>query len=167
MFNIYKEIANHLRATVPALKTIDADKGQLANPEQAYPLDYPAVLIDLDTVDWGDIGKKAQKGKSLIGITVAILPTAQTQEGSPNIDNFVEEMEVINDVFGALSGFLGLSRYKTFRQKRYDTIQAYTHLFNTSLTDRSAQKTCTMVPVPVNVKTYTPNTIVSFPEELK
>ncbi len=149
MFNIYKEIADQLRASVPGLKTIDADKGQLANPEQAYPLDYPAVLIDLDTVEWGDIGKKTQKGKSLIGITVAVLPTAQTQEGSPTIDDFVEEMEVINDVFGALSGFLGLSRYKTFRQKRYDTIQAYTHLFNTSLIDRSAQKNYTKVEVVV------------------
>ncbi|WP_297096409.1 hypothetical protein [uncultured Draconibacterium sp.] len=155
MFNIYAEIANHLRETVPALRTIDADKGQLANPEQAYPMDYPAVLIDLDTVDWAELGKKAQKGGAQIGITVAVLPTGQSSPDSPTLDTFVQEMDVINDVYGALSGFLGLTRKRTFRQKRWDTVQAYTHLFNNTLTDRTAQKTYEKVEVPFEINPAT------------
>lgn len=152
MFNIYKEIANHLRETVPALKTIDADKGQLANPEKAFPMDYPAVLIDLDNIDWKDLGNKAQQGKSQIGITVAVLPTTHSHQTSPTLDNFVDEMDVINNVYAALSGFLGLSRGRTYRQKRWDTVQAYTHLFNTTLTDRSAQKTYSKMQVSSDIQ---------------
>ncbi len=167
MFNIYKEIANHLREKVPALKTIDADKGQLANPEKAFPIDYPAVLIDLDSVDWSDLGKMVQKGKSKIAVTVAVLPTKHSHQTSPTLDDFVIEMDVINEVYAALNGFMGLARGKTYRQKRWDTIQAYTHLFNNTLTDRSAKKTYTKNPVPANIKMYTNKTVVNFPDDLK
>lgn len=151
MFNIYADIANHLKEKLPELRTIDADKGQLANPEQAFPMDFPAVLIDLDVVDWAEMGKKLQKGGANIGITVAVLPTAQSSQSSPTLDDYVTEMDIIDKVFGVLSGFLGLTRTKTVRQKRWDTIQTYTHLFKTGLTDRSAQKTYTTVEVPVKV----------------
>lgn len=147
MFNIYADIAAHLRQSVPALRTIDADKGQLANPEQAFPMDYPAVLIDLDTIDWANLGQKAQKGAGQIGITVAVLPTSQSHEGSPTLTEFVQEMEVIKNVYAALAGYLGMSRKKTYRQKRWDTIQAYTHIFNVQLTDTSAQKSYTKIVV--------------------
>ncbi len=152
MFNIYKEIANHLREKLPELKTIDADKGQLADPEQAYPISYPAVLIDLDAIDWNDMGNRAQNGKTNIGITVAVLPVHQSHQNSPTLDNYVEQMEIVNQVYSALSGFMGLSRVKTYRQKRYDTIQAFTHLFKNTVVDRSAQKSYTQKPVPPDIE---------------
>lgn len=147
MFNIYADIANHLKEKLPELRTIDADKGQLANPEQAFPMDFPAVLIDLDTIAWDELGKKLQKGKANIGITVAVQPMAQSAANSPTLDTFVAEMDIITKVFGALSGFLGLTRTNTSRQKRWDTIQAYTHIFKTNVTDNSAQLTYTTVVV--------------------
>ncbi len=153
MFTIYKQIADHLRDKLPALRTIDADKGQLADPEKAYPLLFPAVLIDLDNIDWSNQGNHVQNGKCNIAITVAVLPVNQSHQDSPTIDDFVGQMEIINQVYSELAGFIGLSRLKTYRQKRYDTIQAFTHLFTTTLTDRSASKGYTKHPVPADIKT--------------
>ncbi len=152
MFNIYKQIADHLREKLPELRTIDADKGQLADPEKAYPLLFPAVLIDLDNIDWSNQGSKIQNGKSNIAITVAVLPVNQSHQDSPTIDDFVGQMEIINQVYSELAGFIGLNRLKTFRQKRYDTIQAYTHVFTNQLTDNSASKVYTKHPVPPDIK---------------
>lgn len=167
MFNIYKLIADRLQEKLPTLRTIDADKGQLANPEQAYPIDFPAVLIDIDTVDWAEFGKKMQKGKGLVGITVAVQPTAQSHEGAPNIGTYVTEMEVVNDVWRALTGYLGLCRVKTTRQKRLDTIQVFTHTFTISLQDHSAMPTYTNNPAPPELKMYTNKSIANFPEDLE
>ncbi len=152
MFNIYKQIADRLRANIPGLKTIDADTGQLADPEKAYPLLFPAVLIDLDNIDWSTLGNKMQSGKSNIAITVAVLPVNQSHQDSPTIEGFVEQMEIINQVYAVLESFIGLNRIKTFRQKRYDTIQAYTHIFTNKLTDNSASKGYAKHPVPPEIK---------------
>ena len=151
MFSIYKQIADRLREQLPGLRTIDADKGQLADPEKAYPIDYPAVLIDLDQAAWKELGNKAQNGKGNIGITVAVLPVHQSHQNSPDIEAFVSQMDIINQVHGVLSGFLGLCRTATSRQKRYDQVQAYTHMYAVTLTDTSAQKVYTKHPVPVEV----------------
>ncbi|MDX9703915.1 MAG: hypothetical protein RBU23_12865 [Candidatus Auribacterota bacterium] len=167
MFNIYKQIADRLRDQLPELKTIDADKGQLSDPEHAFPIDYPAVLIDLDNIDWADLGNNAQKGKSKIAVTVAVLPVHQSHQDSPTIDGFVEQMEIVNSVYTVLSGFLGLSRVNTHRQKRYDTVQAYTHVFTNNLVDRSAQKGYVKKQALPDLKIYTPNTIANFPEVLE
>ena len=127
------------------MRTIDADKGQLANPEKAFPMDYPAVLINLDTVGWLDLPNKVQEGKLQVGITVVVLPTSHPHSGSPTIDDFIDEMQIINDVYGVLQGFLGLKRIKTSRQKRWDTLQAYTHIFTNKLTDKTAQRKFTKI----------------------
>lgn len=166
MFNIYKLIATRLRDKLTGLGTIDADKGQLVNPEQAYPLNYPAVLIDLDNIDWKDLGQKTQKGSGTIGITVAVQTTGQTHQNAPGLDRFIDEMEIVNEVFRVLNAYLGLSRVRTSRQKRLDAIQVYTHVFKISLEDKSAMKTYIKNPTPPKLKMYTPQTVANFPEDL-
>lgn len=167
MFNIYKLIATRLRNKLPQLGTIDADKGQLANPEQTYPLNYPAVLIDLDNIDWKNLGQKTQKGSGTIGITVAVQTTGQSHEDAPDLDRFIDEMEIVNEAFTVLNTYLGLSRIRTHRQKRLDAIQVYTHIFKIALEDKSAMKTYIKNPTPPKLKMYTPQTVANFPEELK
>jgi hypothetical protein len=165
MFTIYQQIANRLQSKVTGLRTIDFDNGQLADPEKAYPLDYPAVLIDLEDIVWNDEAQKIQSGKATLSITVAVLPVNQSHQNSPTINEYVRQMAVINDVYTALKGYSGgdippvpepvegdpvgepvepvsfspLTRTRTQRQKRYDKIQAFTHTFTTSFKDRTAQ----------------------------
>lgn len=201
MFTIYQQIANRLRAKLPALHTIDYDKGQLADPEKAYPLDYPAVLISLEDIVWKDEGKHIQRGTATIAVTVALLPTEVSLQNSPTINSFVEKMNLVNLVYTSLKGyrggetitvgvalggdpdepdaepvevtitgasFTGLTRTRTQRMKRYDTIQAFTHLFTTSFADNSAQPVYVKPPedTGLELKVHTPNTVINFPEEL-
>lgn len=70
MFTIYPQIANRLRSIVTDLGTIDYDYGQLASPEQAAPMDYPAVLVSIESAKWAETGQKVQKGSLVIAVTV-------------------------------------------------------------------------------------------------
>lgn len=199
MFTIYQQIANRLRVKFPELRTIDYDKGQLADPEKAYPLDFPAVLISLEDIAWKDEGKQIQRGTSTIAITVALLPTEVFRQDSPTLNNFVANANIINEVFTVLKSYRGgetiviqeafsdpdtndvtpevtiigasfspLTRTRTQRMKRYDTIQAFTHLFTTSFTDNSAQPIYVKPEqeIGMNLKIYTNNTLANFPESL-
>lgn len=190
MFTIYPQIANRLRNKVAALRTIDYDFGQLANPEEAYPMDYPAVLISVESAKWNEVGQKVQKGSLVIAVTVAILPTIfNTGQSSPELYKYPYMMQPVNDVFKAIRGykggeiingieedenievqgsaFTGLLRTDTLRMKRYDTIQAYTHLFKCEITDESAQPVYIKQPTPPEIKMYTPNSVLNFPEDLE
>jgi hypothetical protein len=167
MFTIYQQIANRLKDKLSDLKTIDFDSGQLADPEKAYPLDFPAVLIDMEQIDWQDNSQKVQSGKATISVTVAVLPVNQSRQDSPTINSFIKQMGIINLVYTALKGYTGgetitieaepigeepaepeviqgvsfspLTRIRTQRQKRYDRVQAFTHTFTCSFKDRTAQ----------------------------
>lgn len=191
MFTIYPQIANRLRTAIADLKTIDYDKGQLANPEKFYSIDFPAVLISVESVKWSDGGNKAQKGDCVISITVAINPVAQTHQNAPDIWRYINQMKVINTVYTNLKGYKGgdvitgtdeddqeviiqgsaftaLTRTATQRMKRYDSIQAFTHVFNCQITDNSAQPVYVKVPdpiapAPMELQVKTPNKELVFP----
>jgi len=190
MFTIYPQIANRLRSKVTALRTIDYDMGQLASPESALPMDYPACLISIESAKWEENGQKVQKGNLIIAVTVAIRPTVfNTGQTSPDLYKYPEMMQPVNDVFSALTGykggelitgtdgegegvelqgipFSGLSRSDTQRMKRYDEIQAYTIIFRCNITDSSAKPVYVKHPVLPELRIYTPHTVAVFPEEL-
>ena len=190
MFTIYPQIASRLRSKVTALRTIDYDYGQLANIEQAAPIDYPACLISIESAKWAENGQKVQKGSLIIAVTVAIRPTVfNTEETSPELHLYPAMMQPVNDVFKALTGykggeaitgvdaednvveiqgtpFTGLTRSDTQRMKRYDDIQAFTHIFRCDITDSSAIKQYIKHPTPPDIKTYLPGTLAVFPENL-
>lgn len=190
MFTVYPQIANRLRSKVAALRTIDYDQGQLANPEHAAPMDFPACLISVEKAKWSGIRQNKQRGALILAVTVAIRPTIMhTGQTSPELYLYPAMMQPVTDVFTALSGykggekitginneeevveiegtpFTGLTRTDTQRMKRYDEIQAYTHLFSFELTDSSAEKAYVKNPAPPEIRAYTPNSVAVFPEEL-
>lgn len=183
MFTIYPQLANRLRSKVAALHTIDYDYGQLSNPEKASPMDYPACLISVESAKWSENGQKTQKGSLVIAVTVAIRPTIfNTEETSPDLWKYPAMMQSVNDVFTALTGykggdvitgvddegdaveiqgtpFTGLTRSDTQRMKRYDEIQAYTHLFRCDITESSAKRVYVNHPTPPDIK---PNIVTSI-----
>jgi hypothetical protein len=195
MFTIYPQIANKLRGEVPGLQTVDYDKGQLALPEKYFSLNFPAVLISVESVKWNDGGKNTQTGDVVVAVTVAINPVVQnTQASAPDIWKYITQMQVINDAYTKLKGYKGgdeipgldenneevivqgssftaLTRTTTQRMKRYDQIQAFTHVFTCQLKDNSAQPVyvkpaAPIAPVPPEIRAYTPNSVAVFPEEL-
>jgi len=195
VFTIYPQIANRLRSKVTTLRTIDYDYGQLADPGQAAPMDYPSVLVSIESAKWTENGQKVQKGSLVIAVTVAIRPTIfNTAQTSPELWKYPAMMQPVLDVFTVLTGFkggeiiegvdhegeeveiqgipfTGLIRTDTQRMKRYDEIQAFTHVFRCDITESSARPVY-VKPTPqlaendLELRVYTPNTVIVFPEEL-
>lgn len=76
------------------------------------------------------------------------------------VDNDDEDVEIQG------SSFTGLTRSDTLRMKRYDEIQAFTHIFRCDLKESSAKPVYVKHPVPPEIRTYLPNTVAVFPEVL-
>lgn len=61
---------------MPDLKVVDEDYGQLEMLDQesrdAYPLTFPAVLIDASSVEWSNIGGLNQKGTATVRVRLII-----------------------------------------------------------------------------------------------
>lgn len=66
--SIQKQVADNM----PELSLVDEDYGQLHPQEDTYPVTFPAVLIQVEEIDWQDIGGGKQKGNASIRVKLAI-----------------------------------------------------------------------------------------------
>lgn len=107
MLNTYKQIAQHLDATVPTLQYIDWDKGQFQNVEEEQYVPCPAVLISIN-INWQGAGNGRQNGTAFIAVKVIVDVANESHTQSTRIDNFVTEMDITQQVHAQLNGFKGI-----------------------------------------------------------
>ena len=67
---------------IPVLKYIDENWGQ-AHTSQPNPVKYPMALIDVESVEWGNLGNHVQLGKARIVVSVSALRLSNTSKGAP------------------------------------------------------------------------------------
>lgn len=60
--NIYGNVVTTLLATVPELKTVDIDLGQLEENPPQIPYEEPAVLFKIENIIWSDYDGSKQIG---------------------------------------------------------------------------------------------------------
>lgn len=76
MESILEDLVNLIGNAMPDLKIVDEDYGQLEMLDQenrdAYPLTFPAVLIDAANVEWSTIGGLNQKGTATVRVRLII-----------------------------------------------------------------------------------------------
>lgn len=106
LHNLFPQLCDHLRAAVPALGTIDIDMSQL-DYEDGEPIKYPAVFIDLENVNWTDLGGGIQKGPGTLRFTVAVEVSEESYEGAAGRENMLERLKVIQQVHQALQHHQG------------------------------------------------------------
>lgn len=106
LHSLFPQLADHLRAAVPALGTIDLDMGQL-DYQSNEPIAYPAVYIDVESIPWQDRGQGVQTGQALLRFTVAVEVSEETQEGSAQRNPAMERLLVIQQVHEALQHHQG------------------------------------------------------------
>jgi hypothetical protein len=133
--NIQKQLG-----TIPSLKYIDEDWGQLDDYSPHPPTQFPLALIDIGSIEFSHIGmdkkvvpQNRQMATGTIVITVANLRLTNTSLRSPKQqkDNVWEIWNVIECVHQELHGFKpdcnsgAMMRTALRRIKRDDGIQEY------------------------------------------
>ena len=70
MESLLLPIINHISQSFPEIPYVDEDYGQLEAIDNdnvdTYPVVFPCVLINTDSVDWSSLSAKSQKGTAHI-----------------------------------------------------------------------------------------------------
>ena len=87
---------------------VDEDYGQLEviddDGREMYPITYPAVLIDLEQVDWSELAGKSQMGEARLKIRLIIDCYDDTHSGSGTEVRIIEREELRKRLHGLLEG---------------------------------------------------------------
>lgn len=142
-------------AEAPAIKYVDEDWGQLDDYSPNPPVKWPCVLIDVNTAQWSNEGKKVQMAIVQVSIKVAnqrltnssgMAPQSQ-KEKAWEIFDYMETVHVALHGF-ALNGKTGpLMRTTTRKIKRADGVQMYEVIYSVQLFDDSARPQTTSTPL--------------------
>jgi hypothetical protein len=151
---LYESLLTRLTNEVPELDWIDEDAGQLENPGESYPVQFPCVLINLQSIKWDSGLKGQQTGNAVISIRVAFKIEEDTHKGAPDIRIPLNRLKLVNKVHTALHGFGGfilpdtanvgqftdshfkrLVRSSTVAEKREDGLKVYQMDYLTNIKD--------------------------------
>ena len=125
---------------MPALRYIDKDWQQLTIPQP--PVQWPCCLIDLDSVDYTQLGGRARRAEAQITLTVADEPLTRSSAQAPSKNEAYDTLDVVAAVRDTLHGWrvpgttqdLAVKNIaKTFRDKGH---VVYTLTFATAWTER-------------------------------
>ena len=149
MKQLLKDIQQRLIDTVPELKYVDEDWGQLNYYEPHHPVQYPAAVINVSGVQWNNMGKHVQQGSVEIAINVADIKLTNSSGKAPATQrqHAFSIFSKLSAIQAALHGWAGsrhygpLVRTATRRIKRDDGIIHYEVIYECSLTDNAAEIT--------------------------
>lgn len=141
MKTIYTSVIERLKTTVPALRDIDMDYGQLeqTNP----PVAYPCALITLNIPECKNLTDDIQDCKAEISIRLAFDPlnAGSTAAHSPEEvrERSLSPYEIIADVYTALQGFNDMERRAQGKESR-SKIFIYKMVFRQDFEDYTASE---------------------------
>ena len=143
MKNIFKAVTARLD-TIPSLKWVDEDKGQMnfASP----PVSFPCALVDIQLPKTENLNAKIQDCDALITIRLAFDFSGNTSSSTPAIarDKSLAYYDIVEEVYKALQGwgtaeFNPLERKSFVQEKRPDGYKVVAIPFETAYRDTSAK----------------------------
>lgn len=109
MESLLVNLLNHISSSIPRLRTVDEDYGQLEaiddDSKDMYPLTFPAVLIDTPTTSWSNTGNDGQIGECSLRVRLVIDCYDDTHTGSHTTDRILQREELRKELHRALQGF--------------------------------------------------------------
>lgn len=109
MESLLVNILQHISSSIPRLRTVDEDYGQLEaiddNSKDMYPLTFPAVLIEAPNTSWSNLGEDAQVGECSLRVRLIIDCYDDTHNGSHTISRILEREELRRELHKLLQGF--------------------------------------------------------------
>jgi hypothetical protein len=149
------DVKQKLADTVPALRYIDEDWGQLDLYAPDIPAKFPCALIEVSQVAWKNQGKHVQDGNAHITIKIAdmqlsrsnIKATAVQRERNKSVFELLETVHKQLHGWTARQANGPLTRLYTKRVKRDDGIRQFEIIYEVQLVDDSAKKKTIMYPM--------------------
>jgi hypothetical protein len=146
--DILTAIMARLDATEPNLKYMDEDWGQLDFYQDAPPVKFPCVLLELQGAQWRNQGRLVQDGEVSISIRVADMKLSNTSLRAPANQKAKAAAiwVILENIHKALHGwrpvefpdFGTLARLSSRRVKRDDGIREFEVVYSCQATDSSA-----------------------------
>jgi hypothetical protein len=155
--DLFLQIQERIKTTVPAVKWIDLDFGQMDINTNEYkpPVIFPCSLIDLTGLTFEDLsgGNQTAMGKVIIRLSVAPFSQSNQVTSLPQRERAIEFLEIEYQIAKSLhnwkpTGFNRLLRRSQDKLDREDTLRERIIGFDFSYTDTSASKLFTKVPRP-------------------
>lgn len=113
MESLLLPIINHISQSFPEIPYVDEDYGQLEAIDNdnidTYPVVFPCVLINTDSVDWSSLSAKSQKGTAHICVRLCIDCYADTHFGSNTTDKIKERADLVHALHESLQTYRPLS----------------------------------------------------------
>lgn len=102
-------LLERLSEGMPELMLVDEDYGQLEvvdeEGKEMYPITYPAVLLDLEQVDWEGVQGRSQYGTARLKARLVIDCYDDTHMGSATSERIRERAELRERMHELLQGF--------------------------------------------------------------
>ncbi len=109
MESVIENIVKLIGGSMPQMRTVDEDYGQLEMLEQesrdTYPLVFPAVLIDAPDAQWENIAGLSQKGLATVRIKLCIDCYDDTHYGSGTVEKIAERESMRRELHSLLQGY--------------------------------------------------------------
>lgn len=113
MESLLLPIINHISQSFPEIPYVDEDYGQLEAIDNdnvdTYPVVFPCVLINTDSVDWSSLSDKSQKGNAHICVRLCIDCYDDTHFASGTTEKIKERSELVHNLHAALQTYRPLS----------------------------------------------------------
>lgn len=104
---LYIDLSTHLKTTVPELKWIDQDFGQLERFEYRPEVSFPCALVDFIAANYSNLAELAQLGEVTINIRMGFAPFSQAHQAAPMSvkEKALEYYTIEQKIFEALQGW--------------------------------------------------------------
>lgn len=155
--NIFIAILNHIKTTVPEIKFIEHDLGQLDDYSNGRPpVAFPCVLIDFNNWAFENLGDNAQRAEGDVIIKLGYARQALTNSTTP--DNWREAALEYHDIEWKLNKFLHgftpgdsygyLTRTTETKENRPLYVRQKTTTYRLAFEDYSATPERDTIPAP-------------------
>ena len=107
MEHLLYDLIEHIGNSMPDIRTIDEDYGQLEmldDNRESYPLIFPAILIDSPDATWENIGGLNQKGICSVNVRLCIDCYDDSHYNSGQTDRILEREEKRRELHRLLQG---------------------------------------------------------------
>ncbi|MCC8146912.1 MAG: hypothetical protein LIO93_10875 [Bacteroidales bacterium] len=108
MEQLFKDIRDRIVEKTEGVNWVDEDYGQLdevETVEDTYPVPFPCILIDIQDIEWADLGRGFQRGKGGVLIRLAIDCNDELIQGGDSSEQAIERMEFASELHRTLQGF--------------------------------------------------------------